>query len=144
MPLDAKRIMNGTWGELWLDGVRMTEVSRFQAQDNLTYETVQPCGTLRGSRKLMSIDGSGTLSLYKVNSKLQNAMRAALSQGKDPRFTVMAKLDDPDAAGAEYYAFYGVAFDTAVYMNWQAGTLQSDDLNFTYDYFEAMQTAGDA
>ena len=140
MPLNARQIMNGTWGQLWLDGVLMAEVSRFQAQDSLTYEAVQPCGTLRSSRKLMSVDGSGTVTLYHVNSRIQNAMIAAIQAGTDPRFTIMAKIDDPDAAGAEYYAFYGVAFDTAIYMNWQAGTLQTDDLNFTFDSFEAMET----
>ena len=40
MALDARRVINGTWGQLWLDGQLLAEVAGLQAQDNITYPDV--------------------------------------------------------------------------------------------------------
>ena len=140
MALDARRVINGTWGQLWLDGQLLAEVTGLQAQDNITYTDVNACGSLRTGRKLTGISGTGTLTLYHVNSVISEAIRTALAEGRDPRFQIMSKLSDPDADGREYYVFIGVAFDTGVYANWLAYTLLSDSLNFTYERVVALDS----
>ena len=49
----ARRVISGTWGELWIDGEKVAEVSACQAKVALNKETVNLCGrfmTTRGWR----------------------------------------------------------------------------------------------
>lgn len=38
----AKRVISGTWGELWLDGEKVAEVTACQAKVALNKETIKP------------------------------------------------------------------------------------------------------
>ena len=58
-----------------------------------------------------------------------------LKQGKDVRFTVISKLDDPDAYGAERVAVTGVSLDDLTLADWEVGKTGSTENPFTYtDY----------
>lgn len=49
---DAKRVMNGTWGELWIDGILAAEVYKVQAKESYSRENVPICGRLRMAKSL--------------------------------------------------------------------------------------------
>ena len=40
----AKRVISGTWGEVWLDGEYVGECYALQAKHAFTKEDVQQCG----------------------------------------------------------------------------------------------------
>ena len=44
---DAKRVMNGTWGELWIDGILAAEVYKVQAKESYSRENVPIAVRLR-------------------------------------------------------------------------------------------------
>jgi hypothetical protein len=46
LKFDAKRVMNGTWGELWIEGVLAAEVYKVQAKESYSRENVPICGSL--------------------------------------------------------------------------------------------------
>lgn len=106
----ARRVISGTWGELWIDGEKVAEVSACQAKVALNKETVNLCGRFMTTHKAMNASGTGSLTLHKVDSGFAQRMEG-IKRGVDRRFTVISKLRDPDSYGAERVALYDVSFD---------------------------------
>ena len=134
----AKRVMSGTWGEVWLDGDFVGECYKFQAKDSYTRDKIVLGGKLRPGYKLNSIEGKGSMGLHKVSSRMAIKIGEALKAGNDPRFTVISKLDDPDAYGAERVSFTGVLFDDLTLADWEVATSGKIEAPFTYDDYEFL------
>ena len=127
----ASRVMNGTWGQLWRNGDEVAELSAFQAKVSYTYDDVKMCGQMMDDRKLVSCKGTGSMTLHKVYTRGADAMEKAL-QGIDVRDTLVGKLADPDAFGAERVALYGVSYDEQTLMDFEAGKAGTMTLAFQF------------
>ena len=93
MAVDTKRICNGTFGELWLDG-----------------DYVGEC--------------------YKVANMVRNK--------QDVRFTLISKLADPDAYGAERVSITGVQMDDLTLFDWEAQKPLETEAPFTFTGYEYL------
>lgn len=65
------------------------------------------------------MEGKGETKLKKVSSYIMKKMSDMLKSGKTPSFTIITKLDDPDAIGAERVALYGCKFDKMILADWE-------------------------
>jgi len=137
----AKRVMSGTWGEVWLDGAYVGECYKFQAKDSYTRDKVPMAGKLRPGHKMTTIEGTGSMGLHKVSSRMAQLIAAEINAGRDPRFTVIAKLDDPDAYGAERISFMDVAFDDLSLADWEVAVPGKTEVPFTFGEYEFLDTA---
>ncbi len=133
----AKRVINGTYGEVWLDGEKVAECTACQAKVELTKEAIHLCGRLMEDTKLTSAKGSGSLTLMKVDSGLGQKL-SGLLDGVDRRFTVIEKLRDPDSYGAERVALYGVSFDDLTLADWESAKQGSVTAPFTFTKYEYL------
>ena len=115
----AARVMNGTWGQIWEDGTEIAEVSAFQVKVSKNFDTINICGQMAEDRKLTGVKITGSMTLHKVYSRGADDVEQAMS-GHDLRKTLVGKLDDPDAYGAERVAVYGVSYDEVAVMDWAA------------------------
>ena len=97
----AKRVVSGTWGEVWLDGDKVSECYGLQAKASFNKEDIALCGQMASDKKVTSIDCTGSLRLHKVTSRMAQAIGENIRNGRDVRFTIVSKLKDPDAYGAE-------------------------------------------
>ncbi|HWQ59055.1 MAG TPA: phage tail tube protein [Clostridia bacterium] len=134
----VSRVISGTWGEVWLDGEYVGECYGAQAKLAYNRESIQQCRKLMPGKKLMSVEGTGSLKLYKVNSRMIRAVALKVKDGKDPRFTIISKLDDPDAYGAERMSISGVAFDDTTLADWEVGNIGKTENPFTFEDFELL------
>lgn len=139
MKLDsAKRVFSGTWGELWLDGEQVGECYGFQAKIVSNKEKINLCGVMWTDHKVMSVEGTGSMRLYKVNSRMTLLLAEAMAAGKDLRFTIVSKLADPDADGAERIALTGVSFDDNVLADWEANQVGKVECPFTFSGMKVL------
>ena len=120
MAVDTKRIMNGTFSELWLDGEYVGEAYKAQAKVEFTKEEIKQCGKFFVDNKVVGAKGTGSITLFKVSSRMAKKMAQMVRDKKDVRCTLISKLDDPDAYGAERIALYGVQFDDITLFDWEA------------------------
>jgi len=134
----AKRVMCGTWGEVWLNGELVSEAYGIQAKVSMNKEDVAICGQMAKDKKTTSTSMTGSLKLHKVNSRMAIAVGEDIKAGKDPRFTVISKLDDPDAYGAERIALYNVSFDDLTLADWETATNGKVEAPFTFTGFEYL------
>lgn len=133
MKLDsAKRVMSGTWSEVWLDGEQVGEAYGFQAKIAANKEKIELCNQMWTDHKIMSVEGTGTLRMHKVNSRMTLLLAEALSSGKDLRFTIVEKQADPDADGVERIALLNVSFDDVTLADWEAGQVGKVEAPFTF------------
>ena len=127
----AKRVMSGTFGELWWDGELIAECDKFAAKYTQTKEAVNLARQMVEDSKVMGSKGTGSMRVYKVYSRFRD-FADAVQEGRDVRSTYISKLDDPDAYGAERVAMYNVSLDEVPLANWERKTIQRDEVPFTF------------
>ena len=133
------RVMNGTWGQIWEDGIETAEVSAFQVKMTKNFDTLNICGQMTEDRKLIGVKITGSVTLSKVYTRGADDVKAALA-GHDLRKTLVGKLADPDAYGAERIAVYGVSYDEQTLMDWQASKSGSITIPFQATNIEYLDT----
>ena len=136
----AKRVMSGTYGELWWDGELIAECDKFSAKYTQSKEVVNLARQTVEDSKVMGSKGTGSFRVYKVYSRFRDYADAVQS-GKDVRGTFVSKLDDPDAYGAERVAIYNVSLDEVPLGNWERKTIQKDEVPFTFTSHKFLEAA---
>ena len=131
----AKRVINGTYGEVWVDGEKIAECTACQAKVAKQKETIRLCGQFMSDTKATGADGTGSLTLYHVDSGFLQRQRD-LQSGVD--CTVIAKLRDPDSYGAERVALYNVSFDDLTLADWAAAAVGTITAPFTFSRYELL------
>lgn len=141
MSSSAKNVINGTWGEVWIDSEKLGECYGVQAKLNFKKEDVQMCGKMGTEKKITGFDGTGSLRMHKVNSRMARLLLKGITQGKDMRFTIISKLADPDALGTERVALKNCSFDDLTLADWEANALGKVESPFTFsevDYLDMI------
>lgn len=133
----AKRVINGTYGELWLDGEKIAECTACRMVVAKNKETINLCGQFMADSKATGGSGTGSLTLYKVDSGFAQR-QAGIQDGVDVRCTIISKLRDPDSYGAERVAAYNVSFDDLTLADWQAATVGTVTAAFTFSRYELL------
>lgn len=118
------KIMRGNWGELWLDGIKVAEVTAHSAKITKKKTTVNLCGTMVEGNVVTSVSITGSMTLYKVDSGDNANEAASVIGGVDKRYTLITKMRDPAAAGGERWKYTGVSFDEITLEDWQAAAEQ--------------------
>ena len=135
--MDANRIMNGTFLEVWLDGIALSGMTAFQAKVVKQKTEINVCGQMAVDTKTTGYKGTGSLSLHKIYSTFAEEAES-LGTGIDQRHTIVGKLADPDAFGAERLAFYNVSLDEITLMDAAANTPGKITTPFTYTRYEFL------
>ena len=68
----AKRVISGTWGEVWLDNEYVAEVYKFQAKISYNKTEIARCGQMGNDQKVTGYKGTGSIGMRKINSRMGN------------------------------------------------------------------------
>ncbi len=138
----AKRVISGTWGEVWLDGDKVSECYGLQAKVSFNKEDIALCGQMASDKKVTSVECTGSLRMHKVTSRMALAIGENIRNGKDVRFTIVSKLKDPDAYGAERVVLSNVSFDDLTLADWEAKSVGKVECPFTFTDYEFLDEIG--
>lgn len=136
--LRAEQVINGTWGEAWLDNDYIAEITGLTAELAIEYEDINRPRKLGKAKKMMGFEGTGVLKMHKATSRSIKLLSAKLKEGKQASFTIISKLDDPDSIGAERVVIKNVTFENLSLANWEAKTKGEEELNFSFDDWEPL------
>ncbi|MEA5136371.1 MAG: phage tail tube protein [Candidatus Fimivivens sp.] len=137
----AKRVLSGTWGEVWLEGEKVSECYGLQAKITYNKEDIALCGQMGTDYKVKSYKGTGSLKMHKVSSRMAKLIGEKIRNGQDVRFIIISKLADPDAYGAERVVLKNAGFDDLTLADWEADNLGKIEAPFTfsdYEYLDAI------
>ena len=140
MALDTRKVINGTHGSLWINDQEVSEVKSFQVKAEFQKEEVKIAGQMATDTKYMGYSIKGSLSLHKVNSRMIKFISDSIKAGKEPRFTLIGKLADPDANGVERIAVKNVSFDDLTLMDWEVGAIGQSEHPFTATAWEVLDS----
>lgn len=136
----AEQVMNGTWGEIWIDGTYMAEVTAFEAKVTLDKTDVNMTRRLAKAQKVTGFSCSGQITMNKVSSYFIKKLSDDMKKGKQTVCTIISKLDDPDALGAERIVIKDAVFDELTLANWSAKTLGEEQTSFTFSDWDLLDT----
>lgn len=134
----ARRVISGTWSSVWMDGEQVGEAYGLQAKVTNDKEDVPMCGQMFTDHKVMASSGTGSLKMYKMNSRMLQLMGEKIKRGEDPRFTIISKLADPDVHGCERMALYNVSFDDLTLIDWEVRSIGKVEAPFTFTGFDPL------
>lgn len=138
---NASQVMSGTQGEIWIDGKYMAEVTAFKAEIKLIKEEVNQVKKMFKQYKVTGCEGTGNVKMNHVSSYFMNLLAENIKKARQTAVTIVVKLDDPDAIGAERISITDATFDKLTLMDWEAKKLTSDDYDFTFTEFDILDTA---
>lgn len=133
-----ENVINGTWGEAWIDGNYLAEVTALQAKVTLQKADVNMTRRLMKAQKVVGMEGKGTLKLNKVSSFFIKLMSDNMKQGKQTTCTIISKLADPDALGAERIVLKDVTFDELTLIDWEAKKNGDESVPFTFSDWDLL------
>lgn len=139
-PLDASKVMSGSFGFLYHEGEWMTNITQFQGIPQINKEEIQRAGTRWVGHKAVSIVGSGSMTGFKMTNTLAKKI-AKFADDKSPMFVteLIGKLDDPDAPESKQRVRYkGVQFDSIPLLQYEVGSIVTEEIPFTYSGIEFL------
>lgn len=139
--IPSKRVINGTYGSVWVNNEKWMDVESFEAKVAIDYEDVNMPEDSATHKKMLGWTGEGTLTCKKVYSRGANLMADAVKAGAVPEVSLVGKLADPDAFGAERVAINEVTFNEFTLMKFEQKTQGTEEIPFNfadYDLIDAI------
>lgn len=133
---ETKRVINGTWGSVWVDSEKVNECYGLQATVEVKREAVKVCGDLWEHNKMVGRKGKGTIKMNRITSRFVEKVMAEMDNGRDVVCEIQSMLDDPDALGRETIVLKNVTFDELSIQNWEAEQPGTYEVPFSFAGFE--------
>jgi hypothetical protein len=115
MNFRADNTISGKEGRLFLDGEEMAHIKTLEATIEKNKSEKQIMGRRWTGHKATGLNGTGTMTFYKVTSKFQRMMLDYAKTGEDVYFTAQAVLDDKGSKrGTERVTLYDVNIDSVI------------------------------
>lgn len=139
--MKAQQVMNGTEGEVWIDGDYMAQITEFKAAVNLKTVAVNIVKTRADQHKVVGWEGKGSLKMNHVSSYMINKCADNIKNGKQTTCTIISKLSDPDAIGTERIVIKDAVFESLTLADWTAKKNGEESYNFSFSDFEVLDSA---
>lgn len=136
MKQDASRVINGTYGTVWVDGELWAEVDSFTARINPEYDDVNFANDSATYRKGIGWASEGTMTIKKIYSRMQRKLAQGIKNGIYPRCQIVGKLADPEAWGTERVVLYDVTFDGFNLLHFEQKTVLNEDISFAFSDYD--------
>ncbi|SHK92836.1 phage tail tube protein [Desulforamulus aeronauticus] len=130
MALDASRVILGTYGQMFIDGVWQTNINHLEAKVAVQKRELNLSGDDWVRHKMGPKKGTGTMSGFKVTSDL-------LQRGFS-KFELVSKLADPESYGHERVRLKNVMVDELQLANWTSGEEVKEEIPFTFEGYELL------
>lgn len=141
--MNAQQVMSDTEGEVWIDGDYMAQATAFKAVANLIKQEVNQVKKRGKQYKTTGWEGKGSIKMNHVSSYMIDKMAQNIKDGHQTVCTIVAKMSDPDAIGAERVVIRDATFDSLTLMDWEAKKLTDESYDFTFTDFDFLETASE-
>lgn len=138
--LESTKTINGSFGKLYHEGVHLTHVFGVELNIEVNYEAIKRSGTRHTGHKATTINSSGTIKGYKVNSQFVDAISQIMDDKKGAFVTELhVQLDDPENIEMNgMYRIKGVQFNTIPVLKFEHGSIVEEELPFVFEGYERL------
>ena len=132
------KVFRGTFGKVWVDGERMSNVKSFEAKASIDYEDMNVNGDFGTKKRYMGYSIAGTMTLHKFDSFILKKYQKGVMTGELPEMTIVVALDDPAAYGAERVQLRDICLDEITLSKFENKTVLEEEVPFTAGSFEFL------
>ena len=131
LEIQGNRTLSGAWGELWIDGEKIMEMSKISLKVTANREDVQL--GLSVDSKITGLKGEGSYTVKKVYTRAK-AILEKWKKGQDVRCQIIAKLGDPDAVNGqiERWSVDNVWHNEIPVGNWEKGGIVEEEVTIGF------------
>ncbi|EKX89276.1 phage tail tube protein [Peptostreptococcus anaerobius] len=140
MKFSQEKPISGTWGEVWLNGEYVSECKGMQAKIDFDKEKITMPRDYMVGHKIMSAEGKGSVTLFKMTSRMITLISEKFKNGESMEFTIVSKLADPQSYGVERISLEGVIFDDLTLADWKRNEVGETEAPFTFAGYDPMDT----
>lgn len=140
MAMDSTKVMNGTYGQVFHEGVWLMNIRQVDATIEFNKQEIQRAGTRWTGHKITSIKGSGSMSGYKVTTDFLDRIGSMAESDANGVFVteLIFKLNDPESYGELSVRLKGVQFDKVEVLKFEVGNIVEEELPFTFEGYEVL------
>ena len=131
MAFKANKVITGSKGQLYIDGILWADVKSVEAISTINRESVQMAGSYDEDSKVTSISSEGSFVIHKVYSREIDFINA-FKKGIDKRFSLYVVLDDPDAYGRESTRIDNCWLNEITVAQFEVGAMLEREFPFGY------------
>lgn len=124
------KIIRGSFGRLWVNGIQVAQVKSFELKATLNYEEVDVNGDLAKKQRYTGYSLAGTMVCHKINSYNTTLVNSGIKNGQLPEIKFVATLADPDSEGSESIEVYDVTFDEVTLMHFENASIEEESIPF--------------
>lgn len=137
MSYEANQAINGLYGFVYDEnGTELQSTQSFESVLEYEKEAIKQAGKFLDSHKVMGGAGSGTLTILKLDSRLQRKV----AENPTAKYNYIGKLADPTAKGEEAIMYKGLSFDSTQLTQYELGSLVEEEFPFTFDDFSYIKS----
>jgi len=136
--MNQNKVINGTFGRLWINGELYSNVKSFESKVSLNYEEINMADDLATYQKYMGYAGEGSAVLHKLDSSIASLISDAITSGVMPEIKIVGRLADPAAYGAERVEYSGVTFDELTLLKFANKEVQEEEIPFKFAKFRYL------
>lgn len=137
MSYEANQAINGLYGFVYDEnGSELQSTQSFETNLEYEKEPIKQAGKFLDSHKVMGGSGSGTLTILKLDSRLQRKV----AENPTAKYNYIGKLADPTAKGEEAIMYKGLSFDSTQLTQYELGALVEEEFPFTFDDFAYIKS----
>ena len=131
LEIQGNRTLSGAWGELWIDGEKIMEMSKISLKVTANREDVQL--GLSVDSKITGLKGEGSYTVKKVYTRAK-AILEKWKKGQDVCCQIIAKLGDPDAVNGqiERWSVDNVWHNEIPVVNWEKGGIVEEEVTIGF------------
>lgn len=135
---NTNQVFNGTYGTIWFNDELWGECDSFDANVNVDYEDINFSGKSGTYKKAVGWNGTGSMTIRKVNSRIQSLMAESIKAGRTPRFKIVGKLADPDVRGNQRIVLNDVTVDGFNLLKFDQKTTITEDISFAFSDYDLV------
>ena len=135
---EANQVINGTFGDAWVDDDYLGEIISGKAEVEVTYSDISRARHLINGKKMTKAEGKGSVKLHHVRTNIAKKMSDAIKSGRTLSVKIIMRMEDPDALGAERVVLYGCKFNKATLMDWEAEKETEESYDFTFEDWDFL------
>ncbi len=123
----GNQVLRGTYGEVWIDGDKVFELSKIEANIEMNREDVQFGVSVDSS--MTGLKGDFTVGIKKVHDRWNKYLKD-MKNGIDVRVEIIAKLHDPNARDGQIsrYSLGNCWFNKIPLFNYEKGKLIEEEV----------------
>lgn len=136
--MNANDTINGTFGSVWINGIKFANIKSFESKTNFSWEAVDIAEDPGEHQRYMGYTGEGTMTFNKIDSSIVDMLIDDIKAGKFPEVTVIGKIEDSARAQAERIQYNEVTFDSITLLKFEQKKLVEEEIPFKFASFDLL------